>query len=158
MSYTTAMIQLPLVKETNGHLVRTPEDVVRVCEDMRELAQESFHVLTLSVKNRLINRHMISLGLVDASLVSAREIYRPAVHDGASAIALAHNHPSGDPSPSAEDIRITRQLIEAGKIMDIKVLDHVIIGRCVNGFTVNSKDPNGKTFCSMREDGLCCFS
>ena len=126
MNYSTAIVQLPLVKEAKGQCVRTPTEVTAVCNDMKTLAQESFQVLLLNSKNHLINRHMVSLGLVDASLVHPREVMRPAITEGASAIVLVHNHPSGDPTPSAEDIRITRQLIEAGRIIDIRVLDHIM--------------------------------
>ena len=148
MNFNTALVQLPLVRETPGERVRTPEDVYRVCGDIAGLAQESFHVLALDVKRRLINRHLVSLGLVDASLVHPREVFRAAIGDSASAVALAHSHPSGDPTPSVEDIRITRQLVEAGRIIDIKVVDHVVIGRPVNG---------NPAFVSMRENGLCTF-
>lgn len=146
MNYQTAMIQLPLVKESSKQAIVTPEDVWRLCSDLSQLAQESFHVLLLNVKNQLINRHMITLGLADASLVHSREVFRPTIHDGASAVILVHNHPSSDTTPSAEDIRITKQLIKAGKIIEIKVLDHIIIGR------------GHKAFLSMREEGLCDFS
>ena len=150
MNYNPALVQLPLVRESTGERVRTPEDVYRVCSDIAQLAQESFHVLALDSKNRLINRHLITLGLADASLVHPREVFRAAIAEdgGAFALVLTHNHPSGDPTPSAEDLRITRQLIEAGKIVDIKVLDHVVIGRPVDG---------SPAFLSMRESGLCTF-
>ena len=149
-NFQTALIQLPLVRESSGERVRTPEDVYRVCSDIAELAQEAFHVLSVDVKNRLINRHLVSLGLVDASLVHPREVFRTAIgQDAASAVVLVHNHCSGETTPSAEDLRITRQLIEAGKILDVKVLDHVVIGRPVNG---------SPAFLSMRENGLCTFA
>lgn len=150
MNYTTAMIQLPLVKEATGQRVRSPEDVSLLCNDLRPLAQEAFHVLSLNSKNGLINRHMITLGIADASLVHPREVMRTAILDGAGALILVHNHPSGDPTPSAEDIRITRQLIEAGRIVDIKVMDHIIIGR-------TGPASSGRAFCSLREEGLCQF-
>ena len=149
MNYSTVLVQLPLVRESTGELVRTPEDVCRVCGDMALLAQEAFTVLAVDVKNRLINRHLVSLGLADASLVHPREVYRPVLSDGASAIICVHSHPSGDPTPSAEDLRVTRQLVEAGRIIDIKVLDHVIIGRPRNG---------SPAFVSMRESGLVTFT
>ncbi len=152
MNYTTAMIQLPLVKEAKKVMVRTPENVWDVCEDIKDLAQETFHVLTLTAKNHLINRHMTTLGLADASLTHAREVFRPAIHDGASAVVLVHNHPSGDNTPSAEDMRITKQLVEAGRIIDIKVLDHIIIGR------EDNSNGNRRPFLSMREDGICNFA
>jgi DNA repair protein RadC len=119
-----------------------------LCADLRDLAQEAFHVLCLDTKNGLINRHLASLGIVDASLVHPREIFRCAITDNATAIVLVHNHPSGDPTPSAEDVRITRQLIEAGRILSIKVLDHVVIGRSQDG------SPGQQ---SLRETGLCSF-
>ena len=147
-NFQPALVQLPLVRESTGERVRTPEDVYRVCGDIASLAQEAFHVLALDVRNRLINRHLISLGLADASLVHPREVYRPVLSDGASAIICVHGHPSGDPTPSAEDLRVTRQLIEAGRIIDIKVLDHVIVGRPTDG---------NPAFLSMRESGLCAF-
>jgi|APSaa5957512622_1039677.scaffolds.fasta_scaffold51012_2 DNA repair protein RadC len=150
-NFQTALVQLPLVRESSGERVRTPEDVYRVCGDIANLAQEAFTVLALDVKNRLINRHLVSLGLADASLVHPREVFRAAIgEDGGAccALLLTHNHPSGDPTPSAEDLRITRQLIQAGRIIDIKVMDHVVIGRPRNG---------SPAFVSMREGGLCAF-
>ena len=151
MNYTTVMVRLPLVRETRKERIRSPADVAKVCSDLELLAQETFHVLTLNSKNYLINRHMITLGLVDASLVHAREIFRVALKEdtAVAAIVLVHNHPSGDAAPSAEDIRITKQIIEAGKILGIPVQDHVIIGR---------SSESGKGFLSMRESGLCDFA
>ena len=157
MHFTTAMIQLPLVRESRNERVRTPEDVCRICDDMRGLAQESFQILCMNSKNSLVDRHMVTLGLADASLVHPREVFRPAITDSASAVVLVHNHPSGDPTPSAEDVRITKQLVSAGKLIDIKVIDHIIIGRPASGFTVNQTDPNGRTHLSMREEGICQF-
>lgn len=148
MNYVTALVQLPLVKETSKDKVRSPEDVARVCADIGELAQETFHVLILNAKNNLANRHMVTIGLADASLVHPREVFRPAIVENASAIVLTHNHPSGDPTPSAEDIRITKQLIEAGRLLNIAVQDHVIIGKATE---------SSKGFFSMRESGLCDF-
>ena len=81
MNFTTAMIQLPLVRETRKEKVKTPEDVIRVCNDLRTLAQESFQVLLLDSKNNLTNRHMITLGIADASLVHPREALRPAINE-----------------------------------------------------------------------------
>jgi len=144
MHYNSALVQLPLVRESAGERIRTPEDVFGVCKDMMHCAQESFHVLLLGSKNRLISRVLVTLGLVDASLVHPREVFRAAIESNSSAVVLVHNHPSGDPTPSSEDIRITRQLIEAGRIIDIKVLDHIVIAR----------EP---PFLSMRESELVAF-
>lgn len=128
MSYVTALVQLPLVRETGKEQITSPEAVARICADMSELAQEMFHVLMLNSKNRLIERVPITIGLVDATLIHPREVFRPAIEYGATGIILVHNHPSGDTQPSAEDMKITRQLIAAGKIVGIAVMDHVIIG------------------------------
>ena len=133
------------VKEPKGGKIATPSAVYDVLQDASQMAQEAFIVLTLDSKNKMIDRHLVTLGLLDASLVHPREVFRVGILDGAAAIILAHNHPSGDPMPSAEDIRITRQLVEAGKVVDIKVLDHIILGR------------GEKPFLSMREDGLVEF-
>ena len=147
MNYRVAMVQLPLVKESAGERVKTPAEVYRICSDLADLAQETFQVLLLNSKNQLINRVMVSVGLLDASLVHPREVFRSAITDNAAAVILVHNHPSGDPSPSAEDLRITRQLVKAGKIIDIKVLDHVILGR----------DSGPRNHYSLREEGCVGF-
>jgi DNA repair protein RadC len=91
---------------------------------------------------------MVSLGLANSAEVHPREVFRQAIHENAIAILMVHNHPSGDPTPSAEDLRITRQLIAAGGVVDIRVLDHVVIGREEGGHP---------SFISMREQGLCNF-
>ncbi len=148
MDYTTALVQLPLVREQTRQRISTPAEVYELCRDIADLAQESFHVAALNAKNHLISRVMVTLGLADASLAHPREIFRTAITKGASAIVCVHNHPSSDVTPSAEDIRVTRQLIEAGRIIDIKVIDHVIVGRPVDG---------SPRFLSMREQGLCTF-
>ena len=149
MNYVTAIIQLPLIRESRKERVRTPEDAARLCSDIRELAQETFHVLMLNAKNNLINRVMATIGILDASLVHPREVFRQAVMENAAVVVLVHNHPSGDPTPSAEDIRITKQVVEAGKILGIQVMDHIIIGR---------ESDSSKGFMSMREQGLCDFA
>ena len=151
MNYTTAMVQLPLVKEARKEKVMTPQDVSQLCTDIKNLAQETFQILVLNTKNFLLNRHIVTLGLVNSSLVHAREVFRPAILDGGSAVILVHNHPSGDATPSAEDIRITTRLMEAGKIVDIRLMDHIIIGR--NG----NSGGEDKGFFSMRENRICNF-
>lgn len=140
------------VKETAGELrpARTPNDIAALLTDMKTLAQEAFVILTLNTRYKVLDRHLVTLGIVDASLVHPREVFRRAIMDGASAIVLAHNHPSGDPTPSAEDIRITRQLVEAGRILQIEVLDHVIIGR--------AEDGRHTDHVSLRESGLVSFT
>jgi len=129
MNYQAIKIKLPMrVKEASGAQIKTPEKVAEICADMREMSQESLQVLSLNAKYKLVNRHLITLGLANSSLLHAREVFRAAIADNAVAIILVHNHPSGDTTPSAGDIESTRKIIEAGKIIGIDVLDHVIIG------------------------------
>jgi len=131
--------------------IRTPSDVLSVLGDRaRGLDREVFWALLLDSKNALKCRPVdVSAGLIDASLVHPREVFCEAIRSAAAAVVLAHNHPSGDPSPSAEDLRITKQLVSSGNIVDIKVLDHVIIGK---------RNGNGAGgYVSMREAGLVEF-
>jgi DNA repair protein RadC len=131
--------------------IRTPSDVMNVLGDRaRALDREIFWALLLDAKNMLKCQPVdVSSGLLDASLVHPREVFSEAIRSAAAAVVLAHNHPSGDPSPSAEDLRITKQLVSSGNIVDIKVLDHVIIGKR-NGNGVGG-------YVSMRESGLVEF-
>jgi len=96
--------------------------------EFRDSRKEYFLVLLLDGKNRIIRRVHISEGSLNQSIVHPREVFSPAVKESAAAIILVHNHPTGDPAPSSEDIAITRRLREAGDIMGIKVLDHIIVG------------------------------
>ena len=114
--------------EIDGTTLVKPDQVEDFLSDMKALAQEAFVVITMNAKNRVIQRHLVSIGIVDSALVHPRETFRPAILDGASSVILAHNHPSGDSCPSAEDIKITKQLVQAGQNIGIKVLDHIIIG------------------------------
>lgn len=91
--------------------------------------QEEFHVVTLDTKHRMIASHQITVGTLDASLVHPREVFRTAIRDSSSSVLLAHNHPSGDPTPSQEDILVTNRLTEAGKLIGITVLDHIVLAR-----------------------------
>ena len=118
-----------MVKEpATNNLLAMPEDIFSYCQDMKSLAQESVHVLTLDMKLKLINRHMVSLGLLNSSLLHPREVFRPAIKDAAASIILVHNHPSGDSTPSDEDIQLTRRFVLAGDLVGINLLDHIIIG------------------------------
>ncbi|MDA8428712.1 MAG: DNA repair protein RadC [Geobacteraceae bacterium] len=96
--------------------------------EFRDSRKEYFLILLLDGKNRIIRRVQISEGSLNQSIVHPREVFSPAVKESAAAVILVHNHPSGDPAPSSEDIAITRRLREAGDIMGIKVLDHIIVG------------------------------
>ncbi|MEK6925360.1 MAG: DNA repair protein RadC [Nanoarchaeota archaeon] len=97
-------------------------------ERLRNEKQEHFYIITLSTKNHVLGDHLISKGVLDAAILEPREVFRPAVKVAASRIIIIHNHPSGDPAPSDEDIEVTKKLIQAGEMMNIKVLDHVIVG------------------------------
>ncbi|HEY5079404.1 MAG TPA: DNA repair protein RadC [Opitutaceae bacterium] len=108
---------------------------------------EKFWVLCLNRRNRLRKRVEVSSGTATAALAHPREVFRAAIREGAAALVCAHNHPSGDPSPSAADIQLTRQLREAAAAVDIPLLDHVIIGR-------RGADPLGRGYYSFREAGL----
>jgi DNA repair protein RadC len=118
-----------------------PSDVFELLGDrMRHLDREHFIVLLLDTKNHLLGSELVSVGSLDASIVHPREVFKAAVRRSASGVILAHNHPSGDPSPSEADLRSTRRLEEAGRVLGIPVLDHVIIG-------------DGR-FVSLRQSGL----
>ena len=148
-------IDMPLVRESmrdvNGGPIRAraPADVAALCADIRQSAQEAFVVIDLNAKNNVIDKRLVTLGLLDASLVHPREVFRGAIVNNAAAVIVVHNHPSGDPTPSAEDVRITRQLVDAGRILSIRVLDHVVIGQ------PNAGNPG---FLSLRESGLVQFT
>lgn len=115
-------------RQTSITEVRSPEDVVKLLDDMRFLEQEHFRIVMLNVKYKLIKVSEISIGILDACHVHPREIFKNAIRCNACSIILAHNHPSGDPTPSREDIAITKRLVEAGELLGINVFDHIIIG------------------------------
>ena len=109
--------------------VSCPEDVIRLMGDrIRDLDVEEFHLLALSTHRDVLREVLVSRGLLNASLVHPREVFRPAIAEAAAGIILVHNHPSGDPIPSPEDLAITGQLVAAGKLLGIPVLDHMIVG------------------------------
>ena len=107
---------------------------------MRDLRKEVFKVLLLNRANRLIKEVLISEGTLDASIVHPRDVFHEAILEPAAGVILIHNHPSGNPNPSEEDIRITKQLVEAGRLLGIKVYDHIILA--------------GETYRSLADDGL----
>lgn len=116
-------------KPTERYVVRSPEDGADyVMEEMRTLDQEHFIALFLNTKNQIIHSQTIFIGTLNSSVVHPREIFREAVRRSSASIIVAHNHPSGDPTPSPEDINVTKRLVKAGKIMGIEVLDHLVIG------------------------------
>jgi len=116
-----------------GQKIEKPEDVYNLLkEELGTKKKEHFKILSLTSRNRLISIDDISMGTLTASLADPREIFHPAIKNSAVLIVLAHNHPSGDLAPSDDDVEITKELVEAGKILGIKIADHVIITK--NGF------------------------
>jgi DNA repair protein RadC len=108
--------------------IREPEDVVRLFSGrLRDLAVEEFHLLALDSQSRVLREVLVTRGLLNSSLVHPREVFRPAIAEAAAGIIVVHNHPSGDPTPSAEDRAVTRQLVAAGQLLDLPLYDHVII-------------------------------
>lgn len=117
-------------KQTDAKFtIRSPKDAASfLMADMTSLKQEHFVVLFLNIKNQVLHRQTIFVGSLNASIVHPREIFREAVRRSAASIVCAHNHPSGNPAPSPEDIAVTKRLMEAGSIVGIELLDHIIIG------------------------------
>lgn len=117
--------QMPQAK----YSIHSPADAANyIIDDIKFLKQEHFIILLLDTKNQVISKETISIGTLNSSIVHPREVFKPAIKKSISAIILAHNHPSGDPTPSREDIEITKRLIKAGEILGIDVLDHIVIG------------------------------
>jgi DNA repair protein RadC len=109
--------------------IRGPRDVYELCAPgLRDLAQEEFRVLLLNTQHAVLREVVVTRGTLDGSLVHPREVFRTAITEGAAAVILVHNHPSGDPTPSPEDRSVTQQLAEAGRLVGIPVVDHVVIG------------------------------
>ena len=154
MDYAAAMEACAAYVQVSKPTIREPDAVYRVVRPIIDAAtggdrQESFMILLLNTKNRLIVPPVeATRGLLDTSPVHPREVFREAVRQSAASAILAHNHPSGDPTPSKEDIDITRRLIEAGKILGIRVLDHVICGR---------PSDTSPGYVSLREKNLVSF-
>ena len=110
--------------------VRSPGDAANLVQaEMGLLEQEELRTLMLDTKNRVISSHTLSIGSLNANHFRVGELFREAVRANSAAIIVAHNHPSGDPTPSPEDVQVTREIVKAGRMLDIDVLDHLIIGR-----------------------------
>ena len=142
--------RLQLVRETAAADVQTvqtgdtldcPSTVSRLLQPLFEsLDREHFVVLALDARNRPIGCNTVSIGTLSASLVHPREVFKFAILANAAAVILAHNHPSGEVSPSKDDIDLTRRLVQVGEVVGIEVLDHVVLG--------------GQDFCSLKEQGV----
>ncbi len=108
--------------------ISSPMDVMDLVREMQFFDREHFRVVHLSTKNHVLGYDQVSVGSLNSSIVHPREVFKKAIEKSAASVILVHNHPSGDPEPSKEDIRVTRRLVDAGKLLGIEVLDHVIIG------------------------------
>lgn len=146
-----AMIEIARRILSTGEAAPLMDSPERIYNWLRPIADgepvEKFWVLSLNRKNRLLRCQAVTSGTATASLVHPREVFREAIRNSASALVCAHNHPSGDPSPSQADIRATRQLREAAKVVQLDLLDHVIIGQ-------REHDPAGNGYYSFAESGL----
>lgn len=142
-------LQFTLKEDAPSEVCNRPECVAKYMEDAFAVnpQQESFWVIFLNRKNYPMGRLMITLGTATSCLAHPREVFRGAIMASATAIICVHNHPSGDPAPSAADIQVTRQLREAAKTVEIDLLDHVICGSA-------DCDPMHKGYYSFREAGL----
>lgn len=120
--------------------ILSPEDVWKLCTDFRESKKEHFVAFYLDTQGKVIERQIVSIGILDASLVHPREVFEPAVSLHAASVIVAHNHPSGSLEPSAEDAEITKRLVHAGKILGIELADHVIVSE--------------KSFTSAKKSGI----
>jgi DNA repair protein RadC len=137
-----------MAREIQGEapLLDTPEKVAALLrEESRYYEKEQFQVLLLNTRRRLIRVERLASGTLDSVQVHPRDVFRPAILANASAVIVVHNHPSGDPAPSEPDIRITRDLVRAGRLLKIEVLDHVILGKATQ--------ERPKDFLSLRELG-----
>ncbi len=140
-----AAIELGIrLKKENPDLsaaVNSPEDAAELVRyDMQGLVQENLWVILLDTRNRKIGIEKVYVGSLNASMVRVGELFRGALQRSAAGIIMAHNHPSGDPAPSPEDVTLTRAAVQAGKLLDVEVLDHLVIGH--------------NSFVSMKEKGL----
>ncbi len=131
--YRIPAVRIALVRERTIasplRVVRNPEDAAVILREViGDRDRETFAVLLLDTKHRVVAVHIASIGSLDSAPVHPREIFKAAILANARAVILSHNHPSGDPEPSQHDVRITRLLVEAGRLLDIPVLDHIIVG------------------------------
>lgn len=125
-------------KKSEEYTIRSPKDAATFFNDLEHLSQEHFDVAFLNTKNMVIGRKNIFKGSLNTSIVHPREVFKEAVRLSAASVICSHNHPSGDPSPSHEDIEVTKRLVEVGLTIGIEVLDHVVIG--VSGKFVSLKE------------------
>lgn len=109
--------------------IKKPTDILPYTADIRDKRKEHFIVFYLNARNEILKRVVVSIGTLNASLVHPREVFKPAVGRSVSSVIFVHNHPSGDPAPSEDDIKLTKRLVSSGEILGIEVLDHIIISK-----------------------------
>jgi DNA repair protein RadC len=116
-------------KKEDSYIVRSPEDVAKYFEDLTLQNQEHFEAIYLNTKNIIISRKMVFKGSLNSSIVHPREVFREGIRLSAASVIVCHNHPSGNPDPSRQDVEVTKRLSEVGKMVGIELLDHIIIGQ-----------------------------
>lgn len=129
-----------LLKDKKAEIYLSPKEIWNELKDIRDNKKEHFVIFYLDTRSQEITREIISIGTLNANLIHPREVFEPAVRNLAAQIIIAHNHPSGNPEPSKEDIEVTKNLVESGKLLGIEVIDHIIV----------SKD----TYLSFKEKGI----
>lgn len=140
------VVRIQMVKERNEYYdfkaIRSPEDAYKILREfIGEADREMFVVACLNNKNEIANLSVVHMGSLNASIVHPREVFKTAILSNSASIICAHNHPSGHPEPSREDIEVTKRLAEAGKLLGIELLDHIIVG--------------DEKYYSMKEHGYC---
>jgi len=121
-------IKLLQIREATDVKICDPKSVVDSMQEEALADRECLWCLHLNTTNNIIEKELVSMGILNASLVTPREVFKKAIINSACSIILVHNHPSGDPTPSSIDIAVTRQLVKCGEILEIKVIDHIILG------------------------------
>ncbi len=127
--FRIALVREPGVKLAERPELRSPSEAAPIVKQyIGDIDREAFVVAMLTVRHRLLGLHTVSVGCLTGSLVHPREVFKPAILSGSAALVIAHNHPSGDPEPSAEDVALTRRLAAAGSLLGIEILDHLVLG------------------------------
>jgi len=122
-------IKMEMIRELPGKIISSPKDTYELIKEYLEYADREYClVISLNTKNRVHNISIVSIGSINSSIVHPREVFKTAILSNASSIIIAHNHPSGDPTPSKEDIAITERIEEVGNILGIELLDHLVVG------------------------------
>ncbi len=129
MTVTLTLSDSAILADPTGEYAPTPEAALAVLAPFRDRAQEHLVAITLDVHHKIIRVHTITIGTATASLVHPRELFRPAILDNAASVIVAHNHPSGDCTPSYADLTTTRTLCKAGGVLGIAILDHIIVSK-----------------------------